>query len=155
MKSARRTNRDSAKSPRFIRFTGAFTLVEVLAALAFMAIVIPVAVEALHIASVSGEMAVRKDEAARVADNVLTETIVTTNWNLSGSGTVTQNGHPFQWSLSSELWTADSGMQLLTAEVTFSVQGRNCSVRLSTLQNPLTITPTVPGTAAGSSVGLP
>ncbi|MGH8024911.1 MAG: PulJ/GspJ family protein, partial [Limisphaerales bacterium] len=48
-----------------------FTLAETLAALVFMAIIIPAAVEALHVASGAGEIAVRKGEAARVADRVL------------------------------------------------------------------------------------
>ena len=43
-----------------------FTLVEVLAALLFMAIVIPVAVEGLRIASLAGQVAQRKSVAARV-----------------------------------------------------------------------------------------
>lgn len=111
-----------------------FTLVEVLAALLFMAIVIPVAVEALHIASLSGEVAVRKAQAARIADSVLNENIATTNWNQSGlSGTVTQNGTQFQWTLNNQLWLPDSMMELVTAEVKFSAGGRAYSVRLNTL----------------------
>jgi general secretion pathway protein I len=126
--------------PRLSRGAGraAFTLVEVLAALMFMAIVIPVAVEALHVASVSGEVAVRKAEAARVADSLLNQTIVTTNWNQSGSGTTTENGHSFQWSLRTQAWPADPNMQLLTAEISFSAQGRNYAVDLSTLENQTT-----------------
>ena len=45
----------------------AFTLTEVLAALLFLAIVIPTAVEALHVASLAGEVAARKGAATRVA----------------------------------------------------------------------------------------
>jgi hypothetical protein len=105
----------------------------------FMAIVVPVAVEALHVAGVSGEVAVRKAEAARVADAVLNENIVTTNWNRSVSGTTVQNGQTFQWSLHNETWSADSGMDLVTAQVDFSAQGRSYTVRLSTLENPLTL----------------
>ena len=48
----------------------AFTLAEVLAALLFMAIVIPAAIEGLHIASLAGTVAARKGEAARVAQCV-------------------------------------------------------------------------------------
>ena len=124
----------------------AFTLAEVLAALMFMAVVIPVAVEALHVAGVSGEVAVRKAEAARIADAVLNANIVTTNWNQSVTGTVMQNGRTFQWSLHNETWKADSGMDLVTAQVDFSAQGRNFSVRLSTLENPLTL-----GTTMGAA----
>jgi len=49
----------------------AFTLAEVLAALLFMAIVIPVAIEGMHIASLAGTVAARKGEAARVAQRLL------------------------------------------------------------------------------------
>lgn len=118
------------------RRAAAFTLVEVLAALMFMAIVIPVAVDALRIASLSGEFATRKAEAARVADVVLNESIVTTNWNSAVSGTVIENGHEFHYALHSQSWPQDSTLQLLTAEVTFSAGGRPCSVRLNTLVNP-------------------
>jgi hypothetical protein len=123
------------------RFVGcqAFTLAEVLAALLFLAIVIPTAVEALHVASLAGEVAARKSEAARVADRVLSESIVTTNWS-SGvqSGTVTEGILNFRWRLTAESWPQDS-MQLLTAEVTYSAQGRDFSVRMSTLANLQTI----------------
>ena len=119
-----------------------FTLAEVLAALLFLAIVIPTAVEALHVASLAGEVAARKEAAARVADRILNESLVTTNWS-SGvqSGTVTEGILDFKWSLTSQNWTGDpaqaavSGqpMQLLTAEVTYSAQGKDYSVKLSTL----------------------
>lgn len=128
------------------RRAAAFTLAEMLAALMFMAIVIPVAVEALHIASASGEIAVRKAAAARIADNVLTANTVTTNWDQSATGSVTEKGHEFRWALRNELWQADPGLQLLTAEVTFSAQGRDYSVKLCTLVNSLTVTPSTGGT---------
>jgi hypothetical protein len=142
MKFGTPTGNNTAKLPRR---APAFTLAEVLAALMFMAIVIPVAVEALHIASLSGQVAVRKSEAARIAGNILNENVVTTNWSQSTGGTVTDNGHEFHWSLRNEAWPADSGMQLLTAAVSFSTQGRDYSVRLSTLVN---------GQAFGTTTGL-
>jgi hypothetical protein len=106
-----------------------------LAALLFVAIVIPTAVEVLHVASLAGEVAARKSEAARVADRVLSESIVTTNW-ASGvqSGTVSEGILDFRWRLTAESWPQDS-MQLLTAEVTYSAQGKDYSVRMSTLAN--------------------
>jgi len=112
-----------------------FTLVEVLAALLFMAIVVPTAVEALHMATKAGEVAVRKNEAARVADTILNKSIVMTNWN-SGtqSGTVSEGAEDFRWTLTSQKWPQDS-MQLLAAEVTYSAQGKDYSVTLSTLAN--------------------
>lgn len=111
----------------------AFTLAEVLAALLFLAIVIPVAVEALHVASLGGEVAARKGAALRVADRVLNESLVTTNWNNGvQSGTVVENGLDYRWTLSNQSWPADP-MELLTAEVKFLAQGKDYSVKLSTL----------------------
>lgn len=120
-------------TPKNKKRTAAFTLAEVLAALLFMAIVIPVAVEALHTASLAGEIGVRKGVAARVADRILNESIVTMNANQSAqNGTVTEGALEFRWTLSTEKWPQDS-MQLLTAEVKFSAQGKEYSVKLSTL----------------------
>ena len=113
----------------------AFTLAEVLAALLLLAIVIPAAVEALHVSSLAGEVAVRKGAAARIADRILNESVVTTNWN-SGvqSGTAREGVLDFHWTLTSQAWPQDA-MQLLTAEVTYQAQGKDYSVKLSTLAN--------------------
>jgi len=112
-----------------------FTLAETLAALLFMAIVIPVAIDALRIASTAGEVAQRKAEAARVAERVLNESVVTANGNLpTQNGVVQESGHDFQWTLHSALWPSDS-MQLLTVEVTFPARDRKYSMSLSTLVN--------------------
>ena len=124
------------------RHTSAFTLIEVLAALLFLAIVIPAAVEALHLASLAGEVAVRKGAAARVADRILNESIVTTNWNTgTQNGTVTEGAQEFRWTLTSQTWPVGA-MELITTEVKYSAQGRDFSVKLSTLANPLTQTMT-------------
>lgn len=114
----------------------AFTLAEVLAAMLFLAIVIPAAVEALHVASLAGEVAARKGVAARIGDRILNESIVTTNWNVgSQSGTVAEGAEEFHWTLNNQNWPVDTtaAMRLLTAEVTFSAQGHDYSVDLSTL----------------------
>ena len=129
----------SRHASRVTREVAAFTLAEVLAAMLFLAIVIPAAVEALHVASLAGEVAARKGAAARVADKVLNESIVMTNWNLGArNGTVTEGAEEFRWTLTSQTWSQDS-MQLLTAEVKYLAQGRDYSVKLSTLANPQTL----------------
>ena len=141
-----------------------FTLAEVLAAMLFLAIVFPTVVEALHIASLSGEVAVRKNMAARIADRILNESVVTTNWTGNAlNGTVLEGALDFDWSLSVQDWpqnpaalpssgqnVATSGtqpmtvdampqniMELLTADVKFQAQGKEYSVALSTLVNPV------------------
>jgi type II secretory pathway pseudopilin PulG len=111
----------------------AFTLAEVLAALAFMAIVIPVVVECLHVASRAGEVAQRKAEAARVAERLLNESIITGSWNQSAqSGTVEDGMRQFNWTLSNDPWSQNP-MRQLSVEVKYSVQGLDYSVQLSTL----------------------
>src|SRR6266446_3903994 len=114
-----------------------FTLAEVLAALVFMAILIPVALEGLSIASRAGEVAARKSEAALVAERILNENVVTTNWNTTvQNGTVRQGIRDFRWTLRNDPWDKDpnqTAMRLLSVEVTFPAQGRDHSVRMSTL----------------------
>ena len=135
MKSARRTNKPCPGRPALP--LAAFTLAEVLAALLFMAIVIPVAVEGLHVASRAGAVAARKGEAARVAERVLNESLITTNWFQGGqSGTITEGARQFQWTLQTDPWTQDPNQNVLrqlTAEVKYTVQGSTYSVKMSTL----------------------
>ena len=115
----------------------AFTLAEVLAALLFMAIVIPAAIEGMHIASLAGTVAERKGEAARVAQRLLTESLVTTNWNQAvQSGTLTEGRRQFRWTLHNDPWNQDPNQNVirqLSVEVVFAAQNRDYSVRMSTL----------------------
>jgi hypothetical protein len=117
--------------------TAAFTLAEVLAALLFMAIVVPVAIEGMHIASMAGAVAARKSDAARVAQRILTENLITTNWSQSvQSGSLLENQRQFRWTIHSSIWNQDpnqSVMRLLSVEVFFTAQNREYSVALSTL----------------------
>ncbi len=119
------------------RAQSGFTLAEVLAALVFMAIVIPVALEALSVASRAGEVAARKAEAALAAERILNEALVTTNWSQSvQNGTIRQGIRDFRWTLRNVPWNEDTfqnAMRLLSVEVSYSVQGRNHTMRLATL----------------------
>ena len=119
---------DAAKRAR-----AAFTLVEVLAALAFMAIVIPVAVDGLRVASLAGQVGQRKAVAARVAERMLNELVITGQFrNATQNGTIQEGVLSYQWSMRSELWPLDA-MRLVTVQVNYPVQGRQYEVRLSTL----------------------
>ena len=119
------------------RSMAGFTLAEVLAALLFMAIVIPVAIEGMHIASRVGTVSERKGEAARVAQRLLAETLVTTNWNQAvQSGTLTEGLRQFSWTMHSDPWNQDPSQNVirqLSVEVKFAAQNRDYSVRMSTL----------------------
>jgi len=110
-----------------------FTLAEALAALAFLAAVLPVAMEGLRIASLAGGVAERKAAASRAGDRVLNELLIANQWQQSaGSGTVQESGRDYSWRLSQEAWALDS-MRLLILEIDYQVQGNNYSVQLSTL----------------------
>ena len=119
------------------RAAAGFTLAEVLAALLFMAIVIPVAVQGLRVASLAGTVADRKTQATRVAERIINETLVTTNWSKSvQNGTMTDGDREFRWTLRNETWSQDGNLyapKLLTVVVSYSVQSLDYSVRLSTL----------------------
>jgi type II secretory pathway component PulJ len=119
------------------RSTAGFTLAEVLAALLFMAIVIPVAIEGMHVASRAGTVSERKGEAARVAQRLLAENLVTTNLNQAvQGGTLTEGQREFNWTLHSDPWNQDPNQNVihqLTVEVKFKAQNQEYAVRMSTL----------------------
>jgi hypothetical protein len=114
-----------------------FTLAEVLAALLFMAIVVPVAIEGLHIAGLAGAVAERKGEAARIAQRVLTENLVTTNWSQSvQNGTTIDGQRQFRWTLRTDQWRQDpaqTAMRQLSVQVEFTAQDRKYYVNMTTL----------------------
>jgi prepilin-type N-terminal cleavage/methylation domain-containing protein len=111
-----------------------FTLAEVLAALVFMAIVIPVTLQGVRIASRAGSVAERKAVAARLAERKLNELIVTGQWQSSASwGTLSEGWQTYDWEVESESWAEDGVMRVLTVRVTVPVQGEDYDVRISTL----------------------
>jgi type II secretion system protein I len=111
----------------------AFTLVELLAAMAFMAIVLPVVMQALAIANRAGQVAQRKAIAARVADRVLNEYVANGQQSRGlQRGTVAEGPYQFNWNISVENWREDN-MRLVTADVKYAVQGKDYSVEMSTL----------------------
>ena len=110
-----------------------FTLAEALAALAFMAIVIPVAVQGLKVANLSGQVAERKGEAMLVAERVLNESMITTNWLKSlQSGTIDAQNRQYRWLIRNEPWLQDP-MRVVSVQVRYTVQGQEYDVVLSTL----------------------
>src|SRR5262245_42451665 len=115
------------------RARAAFTLAEVLAALAFMAIVIPVAVEGLRIANLAGQVGQRKAAAAQIAERVLNEWMLTSQSQIPAqSGTIQQGVQQFRWTVQIESWPEDN-MRLVTVRIIYLVQGRDYDVHLSTL----------------------
>ena len=108
-----------------------------LAAMLFMAIVIPVALQGLRIASRAGTVAARKGVAVQLAESKLNELIVANQWRNSGQGGAFGPQWPgYQWSIKNEPWTGDTtinNLRQLTVEVTYPAQNQNYSVKLSTI----------------------
>ncbi len=122
---------------RFHPDAAGFTLAEALAAMLFLAIVVPVSLQALRVASATGQVAVRKAEAVRVAERVLNEALVTGTWNRSSqNGTVSENGREYRWTLRNDPWH-DVTMRELTVEVRYFTQEREQTICLSTLVDAL------------------
>jgi hypothetical protein len=120
------------------RSLAGFTFAEVLAALLFMAIVIPAAVEGVRIANLAGQVAERKGTAVRIAQNHLSELKATGQWQ-GGilNGTVREGVHEYRWSARVAPWNqiqrAPASLRLLSVTVSFVVQGRDFDVRVATL----------------------
>lgn len=112
----------------------AFTLVEVLAAMLFMAIVLPAVIQGITIANRLGTASDRQKEAARLASNLLSELAATKQWN-SGkpSGNASMGSRTYAWSLETENWAEDANMTLLSLAVQYEVQGNTHEFIMSTL----------------------
>lgn len=153
----------NSRFERARRSAAAFTLAEVLAALLFMAIVIPVAIEGLRIASLAGTVAERKAQAARIAETVLHENLLLSNAVLTAqSGTIREGTREFRYNVKAEPWSqhltnqvpsrssqfgamlasqpqvdqaavSQISMNHVTVEVLYTVQGRDYAVMLDTL----------------------
>jgi len=120
------------------RFRRGFTLAEVLAALLLMAIIVPVALQGVQIASRAGTLGQRKAAAMRVAERVLNELIATGGLTQStGSGTAAEGDQPYAWTMQTETWPEDA-MNVVTVRVVFNVQGNDYNVSLSSLYDPTT-----------------
>jgi type II secretory pathway pseudopilin PulG len=129
-----------------------FTLVEALASIAFVAVVLPVALEGIRLASRTGRLANARLQAAQLAETKLGELAVTGDWLYGDlSDTFGDDWPDFRWELTVENWAEDpeaDTLQMLTLTVFFTVQGREYDVALSTLSDEAA------ASAAGSGPGL-
>lgn len=103
-----------------------------------MAIVIPVAMKGLQIASRAGVVAQRKSVASRLAESLLNEVIVTQQWEGAlQRGDFGEDYNGYEWRILNETWGQEAALRLISVEVIYRVQDREYNVRLSTLATPI------------------
>ena len=119
--------------PRGARGARGFTLIEVMAAIVFMAIVLPVAMRGFSLATSAGDLAKTKAEAAVLAHSKLNEIIVTRIWQNGAMGGDFSPDHPnYRWSAELKNWDA-STLKELDVHVMWGTPGRERTITLSTL----------------------
>ncbi len=116
-----------------MKTSAAFTFVEVLAAMAFLGILIPVIVKALTISNRAGVVAERSGIAAQLGENRLGELMVGDAWTTAeAGGDFGQEWPGYRWEIQQAAWSAGD-MTELTLLVFYPVQGVERSLALSTL----------------------
>jgi type II secretory pathway pseudopilin PulG len=134
----------------------AFTFVEILAALLFLALVVPAIVGALGVANRASVAAERSALAGELAQNKLNEFLVGDTWqNPPFTNGDFEGAYPgYRWEMTQESWTGDpvnTGMTALHVDVHYTVQGEDRTVRLSTLVYAATATSTTGSGTTGTS----
>ncbi len=111
----------------------AFTFAEILAAMLFLALVIPVALQAISISSRAGTVAGRKATAVQLGDALLNELAITDEWRRgSQSGRFEAPYDSYSWQIQSQNWD-QQGLIQLSLQVEFLVRDQRFDVVLATL----------------------
>lgn len=111
----------------------AFTFVEILAAMLFLGILMPVVIGALQVSNRAAVLSERSAIAAQLAENELAELQLDDAWtSASSSGDFGEDYPDYRWELTKADWESGTMTQLQLA-VIFKVQGQDHDVRLSTL----------------------
>lgn len=149
----------SAKALANCRGERAFTFVEVLAALLFLAVVVPTIVSALSLSNRASEVAERGTAAGQLSENKLNEMLVHDAWQTASatSGDCGADWPNYRWQLTQTAWSTDSASNMteLKVEVFYKLQGVERSVAVNTLVNTLAAsgTTTTSGTTSSGTTG--
>jgi type II secretory pathway pseudopilin PulG len=111
----------------------AFTFVEVLAALVFLGILMPVVVSALLNSNRAAVIAERSEIAAQLGENQLNELLLADQWTSAASrGDFGESWPGYRWELRKANWV-QGGMTEVTLDVFYTVQGQERTIQLATL----------------------
>lgn len=109
-----------------------FTLIEVLAALVLMAIVLPVAMHGISLATSLAGTARQREEAAVLADSKLNELVATHGWQTSSLNGDFDSHSEYRWSADVLDWDG-STLKQLNVHVYWKFRNAEREVTLSTL----------------------
>ena len=122
----------------------AFTFVEVLAAMVFLGILMPVVISAMLTANRAGVVAERSTIAAQLGENKLGELQLGDAWSsAASSGDFGAEWSGYRWQLTKPTWQTGE-MTELTLVVFYKAQGSEHEARLSTLVDTSLSTGTTP-----------
>ncbi len=123
----------SRRLKRTRRSEAAFTFAEILAAMFFLAMVIPVALQGIRISSDAGTLASRKSTATRLGDSMLNELMITDQWRSgSTSGQFDPPNDQYRWEIESQAWT-EPGMTELSIRVFYPMRDQEFEILLTSL----------------------
>ena len=116
------------------RRSGGFTLIEVLATMVLMAIVLPVAMKAVSLATMTAGASRHRTEASALAEAKLSELIATSPWQASGTlaGNFGDDWPEYRWQAEVQQWV-DSSMEELDVHVLWTSRGSEEFITVSTL----------------------
>jgi general secretion pathway protein I len=110
-----------------------FTLVEVLASLVLVAIILPVAMKGISVASELATLARQRTEAGALAEATLAEIIATGEWQEGDLSGDFGDEHPgYSWSAEVENWEG-TYLKQITLQVRWTERGKERTVTLTTL----------------------
>lgn len=115
---------------------GGFTFIELLATVALIAIIMPVAMKSIGLCTRLGGLSRRQIEAASLAKTKMTDLIVSGDWeNGAQHGNFGDEWPGYQWKAAATNWT-DSTVRELDLTVFWDSMGRERTITLSTLVYP-------------------
>ena len=114
--------------------SAAFTLIEVLVTLAIVAILVPVVMQSISIATRLGADARLRTEAATLACGKLDELAATGEWqSMELAGDFGEEHPGFRWAASAQPWSGGSAMDELSVEVVWTSRAKERSIVMTTL----------------------
>jgi general secretion pathway protein I len=113
-----------------------FTMIEVLATVALLAIVLPAVMEGVTLATSAGGLARHRTEAAGLAESKLKELVATGDWQAGILSGEFDDWPQYRWEATVTAWSQDvtsSSIQQIDLRVIWTARGREDSITLSTL----------------------